>query len=292
MPKLSTIVAGVDFSETSHRAVSWAAHHFAPEAEFILVHALDLPVPPSFLGESPDQHAIAEEMRRASEEDLERLVGEIDGDRFRVEVALGDAPGALGDNADRAGADLILVGAHGERGGVGGLLGSTAERTLARSATPVLLATGVLDRPPRRILVAIDESESRHEILSWAVFLSERFGAEVSGFHCLDGRLFGRMRLVSSSGRSEDMTRDAESEAQTWLKKELASVGLSAEDEDVVVAVGDPGQAIADQAANGWDLVIIGSRREGTTQRIILGSVAKRVIRITAVPVLMVPEAQ
>lgn len=289
MPKLTTIVAGVDFSRMSHRAVIWAGRHLAPDAEFVLVHALELPVPPSFLGVTTDQHVIAEEIRAASQDDLTALAAEIGAERVRAEVPLGSASGALSEVAERTGADLVLVGPHGERGGMAGLLGSTAERVLALSTVPVLLAAGDLGEAPRKVLVAIDDSDRRHRVLAWARFLAERFHASVQAFHCLDSRLFGRMRLISSSDRVEDLTRAAAQDAAAWVRRQLTEAGLPAADENVLVTVDSPGQAIDRLSANGHDLLIIGSRREGTTHRLFLGSMAKRVIRRTEVPVLMVP---
>jgi nucleotide-binding universal stress UspA family protein len=289
MPKLSKIVAGVDFSHRSHQAVSWAAQYLAPEAEFVLVHAMEMPVPPSFLGESAGQHMIADELQKSIREDMDALVARLNGARHQVEFPLGPASTALSEVAERENADLILVGPHGERGGIEGLLGSTAERVLAQSTIPVLLAAGDFTWAPQKILVAIDDTSMRHGVLEWAKFLGDRYGATVRAFHCLDARLFGRMRLVSSAGRIEEMTREAKADGVDWVRAQLRNAGLPADENSAIVSVGAPAHAISDLACDGCDLVIIGSRREGAAQRIFLGSVAKKVIRSTCVPVLMVP---
>jgi universal stress protein E len=289
MPDLSTIVAGVDFSHRSHLALSWAATHFAPDADFVLVHAMDLPVPPSFLGQSSDQQRIADELHATIVEDLEKLAKEMGGDRFSHQVPRDSASTALCEVAAQVHADLIVVGPHGKRGGIDGLLGSTAERVLTSSGMPVLLAAGDFRRTPGKILVAIDETPMRHAVLEWASFLSGRLGAAVTGFHCLDRRLFGRMRIVSSSARVGEISAEAERRARDWVRTELEAAGLPAEDDNVAIAVGAPAAAISEFACDDFDLLIIGSRREGTTERLLLGSVAKKVIRATCVPVLMVP---
>ena len=289
MPKLSKIVAGVDFSHRSHQAVSWAVQYLAPEAEFVLVHAMEMPVPPSFLGESTGQHVIADELQKSIREDMDALAGRLEGARHQVEFPIGRASTALSEVAEREHADVILVGPHGERGGIEGLLGSTAERVLAESTIPVLLAAGQFTWAPQRILVAIDDTSMRHGVLEWAKFFGDRFGASVRAFHCLDSRLFGRMRIVSSAGRVDEMVREAQTEGVEWVRAQLRNAGLPDGEENAVVSVGAPAHAISDLACNGCDLLIIGSRREGTAKRIFLGSVAKKVIRSTCVPVLMVP---
>jgi nucleotide-binding universal stress UspA family protein len=289
MPNLSKIVTGVDFSESSHHALSWAAHHLAPDAEFILVHAVELPVPPSFLGESPDQTRIASQIHRAIVEDVEAVHGELPEVRMRTEVPIGHAYEELGRIAREQGADLVLVGPHGENAVLKDLVGSTAERILARSDVPVLLAAGDPQGPPRHILAAVDDTGARYRVLEWSRFLAEKHGATVTAFHCLDRRLFGRIRLVSSPGRIEDLEMKAMEDARTWLTSELTRHGLPSADENIHVSIGSPGPAISDLACNHHDLLVVGSRSEKAAERIFLGSVARRVIRRTCVPVLMVP---
>ena len=289
MPQLSKIVAGVDFSHRSHQAVDWAVTYLAPDAEYVFVHALELPVPPSFLGESSEQHVIAEELEHAIQDDMDALTSQLGDVRFRTELPLGPASVALSDVADREDADLVLLGPHGDRGGIEGLLGSTAERVLARSTVPVLLATGDFSRAPTRVLVAIDETEMRHGVLEWGRFLAERFGATVQAYHCLDARLFGRMRLVSSAGRIEALVTRAKDEGREWVRSQLRGAGLPDDSYLAEVSVGAPAHAIANLACDGCDLLVIGSRREKAAERIFLGSVAKKVIRSACVPVLIVP---
>src|SRR5690606_28649106 len=49
MARLEKVVAGIDFSDASVAAVRWTSRWFAPDAELILVHVLDVPKPPAFL---------------------------------------------------------------------------------------------------------------------------------------------------------------------------------------------------------------------------------------------------
>src|SRR5690606_15709120 len=86
----------------------------------------------------------------------------------------------IGRVADEVGADLIVVGEQGPRRGVTALLGSTAERVLFDARIPVLVARKTPDGPPRRILVAIDDSEMAQQVLGWARGLVERFDAKAT----------------------------------------------------------------------------------------------------------------
>jgi len=289
MPKLDTIVTGIDFSETSHDALTWAARHLAPEGEFVLVHAAELPVPPSFLGETADQKSIADGLRQAILNDTKHLEAELPGVRLTEVIPFGQASRELARIADERDADMILVGPHGEDAGLKALLGGTAERILRISSVPVLLAAGTPTGPPTRIIAAIDDRPARNWVLDWARFLADRFGASVTAFHCLDKRLFSRIRLISTPGRIEQLEHQARGETQAWLASELERYGLPSGEDHHEVVVDSPGRAISARSCDGFDMLVIGSHGEPVAETMLLGSVAKKVIRTTCVPVLMVP---
>jgi nucleotide-binding universal stress UspA family protein len=55
------------------------------------------------------------------------------------------------------------------------------------------------------------------------------------------------------------------------------------------VIEGDPAATLADETAEGVDLLVIGSRAFGPVGRVFLGSVASRVVHSASCPVLVVP---
>jgi Universal stress protein family len=61
---LKRVVVGIDFSESSLTAATWVARHVAPGAELVLVYALHVPEPPSFLrGKYPPRERLIETAR-------------------------------------------------------------------------------------------------------------------------------------------------------------------------------------------------------------------------------------
>lgn len=84
-----------------------------------------------------------------------------------------------------------------------------------------------------------------------------------------------------------------EEEESRWAKQMLADAAQQATDSklkvETVVLGGSPAEAIADDAfRQNYDLVVVGSRGRGAVTRVLLGSVADRLVHICKVPVLVV----
>lgn len=134
-------VVAVDFSPQSKAAVG-LAHSMAAacKATITVVHALVSPL----VGLDPAGDAepfppmMAGEKARV-ESELKGLVkGEV-GEELPVHLAVGEASEVIADVASAKDAKLVVMGTHGRTGLAHFLLGSVAERTLRRSAAPVLV---------------------------------------------------------------------------------------------------------------------------------------------------------
>jgi nucleotide-binding universal stress UspA family protein len=290
--KLATIVIGVDFSEASERAVLWTARHFAPEAELVLVHALDVPEVPAFLRDDVARDDEPLDAARAGAADrLAELGRGIGHERTRAEVRNGPATEALQKSVRENGANVLVVGEHGVRGGFMEALGSTAERMLHTCTAPVLLARGMTEHPPRTLLVPLEEGGVTDVVLGWVAFLAKRFDARVELLHVLSSQLAGRVRLVSASGAARTLEEKLTVSTRQWLQRRAAQAGLDPQRTGEHVVIGEPrAEVIAAAARMTADLIIMGSRGSGTAGRLLLGSVAKSVLRGARRPVLVVSE--
>ncbi len=171
--RLERVIIGVDFGAASAAAARWTARHLAPDAELTLVHCV------ASDGWTPPRGSPAVDDAAAC---LRALRAELAPARVHVEVRSGDPAECLAAIATEVGADLVVVGPHTVRG-AGGRLGSTAERLLQRSATPVLLATGGLDGQPHRILVPVTGDDVSTTVLEWAEALEARTAVKLAVVH-------------------------------------------------------------------------------------------------------------
>src|SRR5699024_803205 len=147
--RLRRVVIGLDFNEPSLAAARWVASHFAPSAELVLVHTIELTKPPSFLR---DVLPPAEELLEAAKEDargpLRELSQSVDADRVRSARLVGRPSEQIADVARDVDAALIVVGEYGRRGDERGGLGSTADQLVRCAPVPVLIGRNLPDRAP------------------------------------------------------------------------------------------------------------------------------------------------
>lgn len=292
--KLERVVIGMDFSEPSIAAARWAALHFAPDAELVLVHSIEIQRPPRFLRAALPPPAELEETTRQGAEQRLREVGlSLGAPRIWPVVREGRPADQIAAVAEERGADLIIVGEHGRSGGIRGLLGSTAEQ-LARSApAPVLLAQRLRSGPPRRILLPIEESTLLDTALGWGRLLTETFEAEAVGYYVVNSTFLGRMRIISSTEKGDELEEKLVSDAVSWLEERLERAGLPADRTVAQVVVGDPGtEIVAAVHRFDIDLVVLPTRGAGGVGHALIGSVARSVLRGASCPILVVNQPE
>jgi nucleotide-binding universal stress UspA family protein len=137
-------------------------------------------------------------------------------------------------------------------------------------------------------LVATDGSPPSEAALDYAISLAKRLGARlrivsVSDIALLQVQALGGAQVAVGAGGVEAAT----TEIVTAAERKARDAGLAAE--GVAVDFSDPSTAILRQAeANPVSLVIVGSHSRKGVRRLLLGSVAERVVRLAPCPVLVV----
>ncbi|HEX6306646.1 MAG TPA: universal stress protein [Longimicrobiales bacterium] len=290
VPALDRIAVGFDFSTPSLTAVGWARRHFAPRAECLIVHALDVPQPPRFLRASfPAREEVLKSAIEGAAARLERIRRAHDWGAVLLHVREGRPEDVIAGEARAAGADLVIVGEHARPRSIWASPGSTAEALVRCSPVPVLLARNPPDHAPDRILVAVDDSDHARLALQWARLLAERFGSAVLAFHVFRPVYIALAKSVSGIEASAGLEQEQIRQSERWLDELVHAAGFQADDLTTRVEPGDPASAIvAAQRGGAFDLVIIGSRGAGGASRMLLGSVANGVLRGAASPVLVV----
>jgi nucleotide-binding universal stress UspA family protein len=186
---------------------------------------------------------------------------------------------------------LLALGTHGRTGIRRLALGSVAERVVRGARCPVLtvrrserLAVGEARRPSGRILVATDFSDSSEEALTLAVALRGSLGAQLTLLHCWEPPV-----VVDEMGAMAAWVYDDSDARRLLLDKqaELAQRGVA----DVVARL-ERGTAL-DRILHAAeelqpDLLVLGTHGRRGIGRLVLGSVAERVVRHASCPVVTV----
>ncbi len=144
MIKLSRIVCPSDFSQTSSRAVDYAATMAVSlDAELILLHVIpQMDYPLRSFGISGSFEHIQEEMTTRAEENLAERIKLLKQDvpnvQVRATVRHGEVHEVTMECAEQENAGMIIMGTHGHTGITHALLGSTADKVVRLSKCPVL----------------------------------------------------------------------------------------------------------------------------------------------------------
>ncbi|MBN8614166.1 MAG: universal stress protein [Deltaproteobacteria bacterium] len=138
------------------------------------------------------------------------------------------------------------------------------------------------------IVCAIDFSEQSNAALAHAVGLAKRLGAKVLAVHAWQLPVYAVPDGVAVFGP------EVVAEITTGLQKQVAAT-LEAHRVDGVtiegkLVAGAPVEATLEVAKEaGADYVVIGTHGRTGVARFVLGSVAERMVRLSTVPVIVVP---
>lgn len=192
------------------------------------------------------------------------------------------------DEAAAWSADLIVVGTRGLGPFTAALLGSVSDEIVDHATCPVL----VVRRPSiERVVLADDGSAGARTaaaVLAWPIFARSRVRVVTvseAAAHDTGGPAPGR---VETEGDRRPMVEAGLAAAGALARSSadrLAAVGLTT---DIDVRHGDPAHEII-RAATDWeaDLIVMGTRGHTGLERLLLGSVARKVLQHAPCSVLI-----
>jgi nucleotide-binding universal stress UspA family protein len=200
-------------------------------------------------------------------------------------------------HADTLGADLLVLGTHGNSGFRHLVLGSVTEKVLRRAACPVLTV------PPRasavvshftRVLCAVDFSDCSQHAVTFAATLARRAGATLSLLHVIEWPWHeGTIpETVGVSVAQAQAMADYRRYLETGASERLKAIGDAAMPDGQVkttVCFGKPYVELLDAARRqAADLIVLGVRGRGPVDLGFFGSTANHVVRSATCPVLTV----
>ena len=280
------ILVPIDFSGPSDAALEYArlfAHAWGSALHLLHVTAEHLTPPHGESAGHPEPAALRQIRDRLTDDDRRRRLA------IRVLERAEPAEAILG-YARATDIDLIVMGTHGRTGVAHLLMGSVAETVVRSAPCPVLTVRQAprVTAPFTRILVPTDFSGPSDAALDCARALQMKFGASIHLLHVLaDEQLagpFGAEVFVAEAPETRTARlRDA---------RERLSHRVSAADREQgrvtsEILFGPTASTIVHYAGdNGYDLILMGTHGRTGLAHLLMGSVAERVIRSAACPVI------
>lgn len=284
------LLCPIDFSPGSQQALT-VATDIAREtgAELVIVHAWYLPAR-AFAGEYPiPEHMIQKMLDEAGRalDDATRRVAELGLPRVSSRLLRGVPWDQITQAArDDSAIDAIVMGTHGRSGVARVFLGSMTEQVIRHAPCSVLaIREQGATLPFRNILCPIDFSDDSLASIERAAELAAQGATGIKLLHVIEPVLtyselsMGENHLAAFGHK---VTRELAGWASDLASKVTVPVTTAME-------VGRPGARILAtlDADPTIDLVIMGSHGRTGIKRVLLGSVAEKVLRHAACPVLI-----
>jgi nucleotide-binding universal stress UspA family protein len=302
MIEIRRILCPIDFSEFSRHgldhAVAIARRYDSMITVFNVcalvpatVYAPGTPMLPVSVPTPDDLDALLASMKRFVETEVGLTAP------MRFEIGEGNAATEILERATAIPSDLIVMGTHGRSGFERLVLGSVTETVIHKAACPVLTvprpmtdAVPVPDRLFKRILCAIDFSDTSLRALEYALSLAQEKDAQLMLVHVVEvtpapqseaagdveARALGAYVAAAAEARAEQLQRIVPDSVRAYCTVERTLAIGKAHHEILRIA-----------AERDSDVIILGAHGFGLTQ-LLFGSTAHQVVRQARCPVLTI----
>jgi len=308
-PKISKILCPTDFSPFAGRALGAAislARQHAAEIEAIHVFPIFVPFATGDVSYCSSVIPVDPAARKAASDELSRFVATARDAGVPASMAIleGDPFTVILDRAMVGGADLVAMGTHGRRGFDRWLMGSVAERMLAKSHCPVLTVaalepgeTSKGSRRPvsaglKRVLCALDLlSQHSAKTLAYASFLATKSRARLSVLYVTEELSGMGMpgEALSSAPFEREFRKHLEEEGRKKLEAFVPGSAEGIGEIERIVVSGEAHREILRTAYDhGSDLIVMGVHGRAALGVSMLGSTARHVVREAPCPVITV----
>jgi nucleotide-binding universal stress UspA family protein len=254
----------------------------------VAAHYSDVqPFLPQSYGPNMTHHLELERLaREALERELTQVEGCSDVERF---FEIGTPYAEIVRRAEAWNADLIVVGSQGKTGVSRALLGSVAEHVVRVAHCPVLVSRA--SRGSGVVMAATDLSDPSLPAVATAAEEARRRGASLTVVHAMESSLaaYGAAAAALFGSTVSVPSADDRKQVREWLVSALGDAmrGFGAQGEPLVVegsVVASVVQAVEERRA---DLLVIGTHGRTGISRLLLGSVAEKLVRLVDCSVLV-----
>lgn len=259
------------------------------DGELLLVHSWSLP-PTTFVGDYVFAADVVQTMTEDAQRALDDAVAEarkLGARRVTSKMLNGPPWQQIVDAAKREpGLGLIVIGTHGRTGLSRVLMGSVAELVVRHAPCPVLtIRPGNEPTPYTHVLCPVDLSKPARDAMYLTADLVKPGSAGITLLHVLE-------LPVSYAGELPipDFHRDLDARSAArmdrWTADLQAKVNVPVTQ---ITRIGRPGAQILAllEHDRSFDLVVMGSHGHTGIERMLLGSVAEKVVRHARCPVLV-----
>ncbi len=291
--QINQILVPTDFSENAQHALNYAVA-LAKQCSAKL-HLLHIPVIPTYLlmdlSYSPGPEAVTRILNESQDalDEQAQAVAAAGVEHFTV-IREGTVHEVIRDYAKEHDVDLVIVGTHGRTGVSKLMYGSVTERVIKTVHTPIVVVPPEGGVTPSSIVMSFDFSAPSKRAAEVARAIHGVFHGPLHLVHCyLDvwGEYTDRGAVV---GEAAEKRREAlHLGLEEMLRAEANELfSIDAQTIQRHLVTGDPAEGIlrvADEV--GATLICAGTTGKSGIERLLIGSVARRLLHDSKVPLLL-----
>jgi len=136
----------------------------------------------------------------------------------------------------------------------------------------------------KNILVPTDGSEFTKPAIDRAIELAKAVGGSITAIYVIDHTVFGNIPMDSSVTSVYDMMNKEGHEATAYVKDLCAKNGVEAKE---LIVEGAPVKSIVSVSGD-YDIIVMGTLGRTGFAKLMMGSVAERVVRYAKCPVMVI----
>jgi nucleotide-binding universal stress UspA family protein len=279
------IIVATDFSSRALAALKQAAHIAATAdtvSDLTVLHAINRTLFERFFGDGAEDKMVSSAKQR-----LQKIIGEL-GIEAKTTVVIGEPYVAIGQITNEQGANLVIVGDHGEFRLRDLLLGTTTKKLIEHLTVPILVIKTKLTHDYSRILLATDFSEHSRKAIMCACALFPNAKYTIFNAYLAPNDIVSGYYGIAASA-TEPMLASMHVEADTQVKEFIKTLPIDADKFKPIVRAGvSPIEDILDICEQEHsDLLVVGTKGVESPMSMMIGSTAESLLRHSPIDMLV-----
>jgi nucleotide-binding universal stress UspA family protein len=235
---------------------------------------------------------VVEKAERAAREHLEAVKARAKKEGVDCEIVIHEGEDSykyIVDEAVKSKSTMIVMGRRGRTGLKRLMMGSVTARVIGYAPCTVLVVPKAAQFECRNILTATDGSKYGDAAAAEAISMAKQCGSRLTVLSVVPSESISPMDIVASQMQRELIAEQELQAAERNVKKVKDAAEKEGVKADGLVLGGKPSEAIIETAKEkNADLIVLGSHGRTGVEKLLMGSVAERVIVLSSSAVLVV----
>jgi len=235
---------------------------------------------------------VVEKAERAAREHLEAVRDRANKEGVECEIIVHEGEDSykyIVDEAIKSKSTMIVMGRRGRTGLKRLMMGSVTARVIGYAPCTVLVVPKAAQFECRNILTATDGSKYGDAAAAKAISMAKQCESRLTVLSVVPSESISPMDIVASQMQRDLITEQEYQAAERNVKKVKDAADKEGVKADGLVLGGKPAEAIIETAEEkNADLIVLGSHGRTGMEKLLMGSVAERVIVLSSSAVLVV----